>query len=67
MIEQLSRYLAESDGAAVEYLESVAPRLRRLFEEVEFERFAALVESYSFAEALDHLRTASDIHIERAR
>jgi hypothetical protein len=58
--EQLSRYLAESDAAAVEYLESVAPQLRRIFEEGQFERFAGLVEGYSFSEALDQLVATSE-------
>jgi two-component system, sensor histidine kinase and response regulator len=30
-VEQLSRYLAESDGTAIDYFESVAPHLRILF------------------------------------
>ena len=30
-VEQLSRYLAESDGAAIDYFESAAPHLRILF------------------------------------
>ena len=60
VIEQLSRYLAESDAAAVEYLESVAPQLRRLFEEGKFESFVGLVEGYSFSEALDQLVATSE-------
>jgi CheY-like chemotaxis protein len=60
VIEKLSRYLAESDGAAVGYLESAAPQLRRLFEEGKFESFAALVENYSFSEALDQLMAVSE-------
>jgi hypothetical protein len=33
VIEQLCRYLAEPDAAQVDYLESVVPQLRSLFEE----------------------------------
>ncbi len=31
-MEQLSRYLADSDAAAIDYFESAAPHLRILFE-----------------------------------
>jgi two-component system sensor histidine kinase/response regulator len=54
-VEQLSRYLAESDAAAIDYFESVAPHLRILFSAQEFEHFASLVENYAFSEAYEEL------------
>ena len=47
-VEQLSRYLAESDAAAIDYFESAAPHLRILFSAPEFEHFASLIENYRF-------------------
>ena len=67
VIEQLSRYLAESDAAAVEYLESVAPQLRNYFGEGQFESLAASIENYSFPEALDQLVAANESSKERLR
>jgi two-component system sensor histidine kinase/response regulator len=59
-VEQLSRYLAKSDGAAIDYFESVAPQLRILFSQQEFERFASLVENFEFSEAYEELSAAGD-------
>jgi two-component system sensor histidine kinase/response regulator len=56
-VEQLSRYLAESDAAAIDYFEVAAPHLRILFGS-EFERFASLVENYAFSEAYEELMAA---------
>jgi signal transduction histidine kinase/DNA-binding response OmpR family regulator/streptogramin lyase/HPt (histidine-containing phosphotransfer) domain-containing protein len=58
VIERMSGYLAESDATAVDYLESVAPQLRSIFEEGKYDSFAALVDSYSFSEALGQLTAA---------
>ena len=67
-VEQLSRYLADSDGAAIACFESAAPHLRILFVGPhEFERFAGLVESYAFSEAYDELRAARERHVRRLR
>jgi len=41
----LSRYLAESNAAAIDYFEAAAPHLRIIFDANEFEHFASLVES----------------------
>jgi hypothetical protein len=41
----LSRYLAESDAAAIDYFEAAAPHLRILFGS-EFDHFASLVENF---------------------
>ena len=57
-VEQLSRYLAESDGAAIACFEAAAPHLRILFGAHEFEHFASLVENYAFSEAYDALMAA---------
>ena len=54
-VEQLSRYLAESDAAAIDYFESAAPHLRILFGAHEFDHFASLVENYAFSEAYEEL------------
>jgi len=67
VIEQLSRYLAESDSRALEYFESEAPQLRSYFTEGKFEILAALIESYSFPEALDQLVAANESSKERLR
>jgi two-component system, sensor histidine kinase and response regulator len=56
-VEQLSRYLAESDAAAIDYFESAAPHLRILFGS-EFNHFASLVENYEFSEAYEELMAA---------
>jgi len=53
-VEQLSRYLAESDAAAIDYFESAMPHLRILFGS-EFNHFASLVENYAFSEAYEEL------------
>ena len=58
-VEQLSRYLAESDAAAIDYFESAAPHLRTLFSAPEFEHFASLIENYAFSEAYEQLMAAS--------
>jgi two-component system sensor histidine kinase/response regulator len=55
VVEQLSRYLADSNAAAVDYFEKAGPHLRSLFEEHEFEHFADLVESFRFPEAYEEL------------
>ena len=52
-VEQLSRYLADSDGAAIACFEAAAPHLRILFGPHEFERFASLVENYAFSEVYE--------------
>src|SRR5262249_18367060 len=59
-VEQLSHYLAKSDGAAIDYFESAAPHLRLLFSKQEFERFASLVENYAFSEAYEELMAAGE-------
>ena len=59
-VEQLSRYLAESDAAAIDYFESAAPHLRTLFGAAEFEQFASLIENYAFSEAYEQLMARSD-------
>jgi HPt (histidine-containing phosphotransfer) domain-containing protein len=59
-VEQLSRYLAESDGAAIACFEAAAPHLRILFGPHEFEHFASLVENYAFSEAYDELLAAAE-------
>ena len=61
-VEQLSRYLAESDGAAIACFEAAAPHLRILFGPHEFEHFASLVENYAFSEACDELLAAAERH-----
>jgi len=50
-VEQWSHYLAASDGAAIDYFETVAPHLRILFNEQDVEHFASLIENYAFSEA----------------
>jgi two-component system sensor histidine kinase/response regulator len=57
-IEQLSRYLAESDAAAIDYFEVAAPHLRILFRTDQFEHFANLIENYAFSEAYEQLLAA---------
>jgi signal transduction histidine kinase/CheY-like chemotaxis protein/ligand-binding sensor domain-containing protein len=57
-VEQLSRYLAESDAAAIDYFESAAPHLRTLFSAPEFEHLASLIETYAFSEAYEQLMAA---------
>jgi two-component system sensor histidine kinase/response regulator len=58
-VEQMSHYLAKSDGAAIDYFESVAQHLRLLFSKQEFEHFASLLENYEFSEAYEELTVAS--------
>ena len=60
--EQLSRYLAEGDAAAIAYFETAAPHLRILFGPHEFEHFASLVENYAFSEAYHELVAAGERH-----
>ncbi len=57
-VEQLSRYLADSDAAAIDYFEKAEPHLRILFGEHKFERFADLIENYAFSEAYEELMDA---------
>jgi two-component system sensor histidine kinase/response regulator len=59
-VEQLLRYLAESDAAALEYFEGAAPHLRILFGPREFEHFASLIENYEFSEAYEELTAAGE-------
>ena len=59
-VEQLSRYLAESDAAAIDYFESAAPHLRTLFSAPEFEHFASLIENFAFSEAYEQLIAAGE-------
>ena len=61
-VDELSRYLAESDGAAIPCFEAAAPHLRILFGPQEFEHFASLVENYAFSEAYDALMAAGERH-----
>jgi two-component system sensor histidine kinase/response regulator len=61
-VEQLSRYLAESDAAAIDFFESAAPHLKILFGPHEFDRFASLVENYAFSEAYEELMAAGERH-----
>ena len=58
-VEQLSRYLAESDAAAIDYFESATPHLRILFGS-KFDHFASLVENYAFSEAYEQLMEAGE-------
>jgi len=57
-VEQMSRYLAKSDGAAIDYFESAAQHLRILFSKREFEHFTSLIENYAFSEAYEELMAA---------
>jgi two-component system sensor histidine kinase/response regulator len=57
-VEQLSRYLADSNAAAIDYFETAAPHLRIFFGADKFEHFAGLVHSYSFSEAYQELMEA---------
>ena len=59
-VEQLSRYLADSDAAAIDYFETVAPHLQILFNASKFEHFASLVQSYAFSEAYEELMAAGE-------
>ena len=59
-VDQLSRYLAESDAAAIDYFESAAPQLRTLFSAPEFEHFAGLIENFAFSEAYEQLMAAGE-------
>ena len=59
-LEQLSRYLAESDAAAIDYFESAAPHLRTLFSAPEFEHFASLIENFAFSEAYEELMAVGE-------
>ena len=61
-VDQLSRYLAESDGAAIACFEAAAPHLRILFGPHEFEHFTSLVENYAFSEAYEELMAAEERH-----
>jgi CheY-like chemotaxis protein len=54
-VEQLSRYLADSNAAAIDYFETAAPHLRIFFGAQRFEHFASLVQSYAFSEAYEEL------------
>jgi hypothetical protein len=58
-VEQLSRYLAESDAAAIDYFESAAPHLRMLFGS-EFDHFKSLIENYAFSEAYEELMAVGE-------
>ena len=57
-VEQLSRYLADSNAAAIDYFETAAPHLRIVFNADKFEHFAGLVHSYAFSEAYEELMAA---------
>ena len=59
-IEQLSRYLIDSDAAAIDYFETSAPHFRTLFDTGEFDHFANLVENYAFTEAYEELMAAGE-------
>jgi two-component system sensor histidine kinase/response regulator len=59
-VEQLSRYLTESNAAAIDYFEEAKPHLRILFDAYEFEHFAGLVQSYAFSEAYEELMAAGE-------
>ena len=60
VVEQLSLYLAEDDGAAIDYFESTGPHLRPLFSAQEFQRFASLIENYAFSEVYEQLTAAAE-------
>jgi CheY-like chemotaxis protein len=57
-VEQLSRYLADSNAAAIDYFETAAPHLRIFLGRERFEHFAGLVQSYAFSEAYEELMAA---------
>jgi two-component system sensor histidine kinase/response regulator len=59
-VEQLSRYLADSNAGAIDYFETAAPHLRMLFDAHDFKRFASLVETYEFSEAYEELMAAGE-------
>ena len=61
-VEQLSRYLADSNAAAIDYFETAAPHLKILFGAQEFNRFASLVENYAFSDAYEALMAAGERH-----
>ncbi len=54
-VEQMSKLLAESDAAAVDYLETTGPILGSLFAPDDYSRFKQHVTSYAFDDALDLL------------
>jgi PAS domain S-box-containing protein len=58
-LDQLLRYLAESDAAALECFESAAPALHGLLGAERYEQFAHLVENYDFSEAYEQLKAAA--------
>ena len=62
-VGQLSRYLAEADGAAINYFESAGPHLRPLFSAQGFQSFASLIENYAFSEAYEQLTAAAERHV----
>jgi hypothetical protein len=55
VVEQMKKLLAESDAAAVEYLESDGAVLRGLFDPEAYVRFEQSITSYAFDDALDGL------------
>ena len=59
-VEQLSRYLADSDADAIDYFEASVPHLPILFGTHAFEHFASLVENYEFSEAHEELITIAE-------
>jgi len=63
--EQLSRYLVQSNAAAIDYFAEVAPHLRILFDAHEFERFASLIENYAFTEAYEALTAACEVDLRK--
>jgi PAS domain S-box-containing protein len=59
-VEQLARYLADSNASAIDYFETAAPHLRIFFGADKFEHFAGLVQSYAFSEAYEELMAAGE-------
>lgn len=58
-VEQMEKLLADTDAASIDFLEGEGSILRALFRPEEFRTFGKLVTSYSFDEALEALRGAS--------
>ena len=59
-VEQLSHYVAKSDGVTIDCFESAAPHVQLLFTKQEFEQFSSLIENYAFSEAYEQLMAAGE-------
>jgi two-component system, sensor histidine kinase and response regulator len=57
-VQQMSKFLADSDVAAVDYLESAEPLFSTLFSAEDYARFRQSITSYDFNTALDSLNRA---------